>query len=341
MALTGAPVALMEGLLRAGPFEVNLAVSDNGTLLYTSGGSTGATRAYWVGRDGGAVPVDSAWDPQGTITSVALSPDGKALAVALARGAAQDIWVKQLPTGPFSRITFGDTVRFRATWSADGHSVVYISDRASGAGEPQKTRADGTGASRVLLKSPWNFGQVLESRDGRWLVLRRSLSETGNGDVFALKTGDTTPVPLLTAGAREESPALSPDGRLLAYASDESGTSEIYVRPFPDVTSARWQVSLSGGSTPVWARSGRELFYLNGRQELVAVELRPGPGFSVGEPRALFPASGYNLGGNVQVYDVTPDGRRFVMVRSLSGDGETELVLVQNWFEELRARVGK
>jgi Tol biopolymer transport system component len=137
------------------------------------------------------------------------------------------------------------------------------------------------------------------------------------------------------------SATVSPDGRWLAYSSDESGASEVYVRPFPEVASARWQASLSGGSLPVWARNGRELFYLNGRQEMMGVEVKPGPGFALGEPRLLFPAGQYTLTGTSQVYDVSADGRRFVMVRPVAGVAETELVLVQNWFEELKTRVGK
>ncbi len=290
VTLKGSPVALLEGL-RSSPFEVNLAVSTTGTLVYASGGSSGSTHPMWVSRDGTASPVDSAWDPQGPITSVALSQNGKTLAVGLVRGAAQDIWVKQLPGGPFSRVTFGDSAHFRASWSADGRSLLYLTDRGSGAGLPTMTRADGTGPPRTLASSPYNFVHVIESRDGRWLLLRRTLGEAGNGDIFAVKTGDTVLVPLLTSPAREVSPALSPDGRWLAYESDESGTSEVYVRPFPDVASARWQVSLSGGTGPIWAHSGRELFYLNGRQEMVSTEVRPGPTFSVGETRILFPAS--------------------------------------------------
>jgi hypothetical protein len=148
-------------------------------------------------------------------------------------------------------------------------------------------------------------------------------------------------VPLLTSPARETNPALSPDGKWLAYASDESGTSEVYVRPFPDVGSAKWQVSLSGGNSPIWARNGRELFHLNSRQEMVGVEIKPGPGFAVGEPKVLFPAAPFDVGGGFQLYDVTPDGKRFVMVRGTAATAETELVLVQNWFEELKARTRK
>jgi Tol biopolymer transport system component/tRNA A-37 threonylcarbamoyl transferase component Bud32 len=338
VALTGSPVALLEGV-RSGPFEVDLAVSATGTLVYASGGSSGLTRAFWVGRDGAASPVDSTWDPQGTISSVALSRDGKTLAVGLLRGAAQDIWVKQLPTGPFSRITFGDSAHFRASWSADGRSLIYITDRGTGGGLPYITRADGTGPSRALLSSPFNFVHVVQSLDGRWLLLRRGLSEVGNGDIYGVKAGDSALVPLLTSPAREASPALSPDGRWLAYESDESGTNEVYVRPFPDVGSGRWQVSLSGGNSPLWAHSGRELFYVNGRQEMVSIEVRPGATFTVGEPRVLFPATSYNITPTYALYDVAPDDRHFLMVRGVAAEAQTELILTENWFEELRARV--
>jgi Tol biopolymer transport system component len=203
------------------------------------------------------------------------------------------------------------------------------------------TRADGTGAPHLLLSSSFNFGQAVESRDGRWLLLRRVINESGSGDIFGLKAGDSTLVPLLTSSAREVSPALSPDGRWLAYSSTESGTAEIYVRPFPEVASARWQVSTSGGSEPLWAHSGRELFYLNGHREMVSADIRPGADFVVGQQRILFPAVAYSGGGTYPNYDVTPDDRRFVMVRGVTAAGESELILVENWFEELKGRMRK
>ncbi|MEP6687690.1 MAG: protein kinase [Gemmatimonadales bacterium] len=341
-ALTGAPVAVMDGMLRSGPFEMNFAVSATGTLVYTAGGSAAANNAWWVNRDGShATLMDSTWNPQGSIGNIALAPDGKSLAVSVLRGASQDIWVKQLPTGPFSRITFGDTVHFRPAWTADGRSIVYMNDIGSGAGQPTMARADGTGSPQQLLHSSFQFAQASPTADGRWIVLRRSFAESGNGDIYAVRTGDTTLVPLLTSPAREMGVSVSPDGRWLAYVSDESGVNEVYVRPFPEVAGARWQVSANGGSLPVWARSGRELFYVNGRQEMTSIELKPGPSFTVGQPRVLFPAGQYVLAGNAGLYDVSTDGRRFVMVRLADGAGEIELVVVQNWFEELKARVGK
>jgi Tol biopolymer transport system component len=185
------------------------------------------------------------------------------------------------------------------------------------------------------------FAQGFQTRDGRWLVLRRSFAEPGGGDIYAARMGDTTLVPLLTTSAREMSPAVSPDGRWLAYVSDESGQPEVYVRPFPEVATARWQVSASGGTVPVWAHSGRELFFLNGRQELTSLTLTPGPSFAVGQPRVLFPAAQYVLTGNAGVYDISPDDKRFVFVRASTGGGGTELVVVEHWFDELKGRIGK
>jgi Tol biopolymer transport system component/tRNA A-37 threonylcarbamoyl transferase component Bud32 len=337
MALTGAAVAILEGL-RSGPFELNMAVAANGTFVYATGGSSASTRAVWVNRDGTATPVDPSWDPQGTLNSLALSTDGKTLAVGVGRVGTEDVWVKQLPAGPFSRITFGDTPHFRPSWSADGRSLIYITDAGTGAGLPSMSRADGTGSQQELRSTGANFGQTFQSQDGKWLLLRRSLNEAGGGDIFAMKAGDTTLIPLLTTQARETAPALSPDGRWLAYSSDESGTLEVYVRPFPDVGSGRWQVSLNGGTAPKWSRSGRELFYINGRQEMVSAKLRPGPTFDVDQPEVLFPASSYILSNSYAIYDVAPDDSRFVMARSAAATEETEVILTQHWFEELKAR---
>jgi Tol biopolymer transport system component/tRNA A-37 threonylcarbamoyl transferase component Bud32 len=339
LALKGPPVALLEGV-RSGPFEVNFAISTTGTMVYATGGASGSTRAYWVTREGLASAVDSTWDPGGLLTAVAISPDGKTLAVSVARGGAQSVWVKQLPVGPFSRITFGDSAQFRPTWSADGRSLLYLTDRGTGGGLPYRTRADGTGPPEALIKTPFNFVGVTTSHDGRWVLVRRAATEAGNGDIYGFKLGDSVLTPLLTTQAKEVSPAISPDGRWLAYESDESSTSEVYVRPFPDVGSGRWQVSLNGGTAPRWAHSGRELFYVNGKQELVVVDVRPGPTFSAGEPKVLFSLASYSLTTNYPLYDVSPDDKRFIFVRGVTPEGGTEVVLTENWFQELKVRAG-
>jgi serine/threonine-protein kinase len=343
LALAGPPIALVEGLgVGVGGFSVDLAVSSSGTLVYTSGGSAPSQEVVWVSREGNVTRVDSAWAPQGTINSLALSPDGRAVAVGLVKDGKENIWIKQLPSGPFSRITFGDTAHMRPSWSHDGRSVLFITDRTSGAGGfPTIKRADGTGAAQALLESRYNFGELFQSSDGRWLVIRRVIGEPGDGDIYGLPAGDTTLVPLVTTSAREVAPALSPDGRWLAYASNESGNFEVYVRPFPAVASARWQVSTAGGSAPEWARDGKELIYTNGRNDLVTVEVHFNPTFQVGQQKLLFSTTQYFRGPFYQAHNLTPDGRRFLMIRQGNIAEGGELILTQNWVQELKAREKK
>jgi Tol biopolymer transport system component len=199
-------------------------------------------------------------------------------------------------------------------------------------------RADGTGATQELVTSSLNFGQALQSRDSAWLVLRRAGNEAGSGDIYAVRTGDTALKMLVGTPAAEGNPALSPDGRWLAYSSDESGASEVYVRPFPDAASARWQVSTTGGSEPIWANSGRELFYRSGKNEIMAAEIPAGPTFVVGSQRALFSAAPYLSLGFFPSYSVSPDDRRFLMIREGSSPQISELILAENWLEELTTR---
>jgi serine/threonine-protein kinase len=265
LELTGPPIALLEGVgVRAGGFSVDLALSPSGTLVYTTGGAIGARRVVSVTREGGATLVDPNWDPQGTIDAMSLSPDEKTLAVALSRNGKSDIWVKALPAGPFSRITFSDTGSTRPVWAPDGRSLLYIQDRAgSGVGPVYEHRADGTGNASLVFRGTIDWGQIVPARERRWLLLR-SAGATTAGGIFGVRQGDTTATPLVVGTTDSRFPALSPDERWLAYSSDESGTAEIYVRPFPETSSAKWQVSTAGGSQPAWSKSGRQLYYING-----------------------------------------------------------------------------
>jgi len=342
LELTGPPIALLEGVgVRTAGFNIDLVVSANGTLVYTTGGTLGSRRAVWVSREGTATTVDPAWDPQGVIESAVMSPDGKALAVSLTRSSKTDIWVKQLPTGPFSRITFGDTNSVRPTWAPDSRSVLYINDRSgSNVGSVYTHRADGTGTASLVFRSSRDFGQVAESGDGRWLLLRSAVNTTGGGDIFGARQGDTTLVPLVSSPATDLFPALSPDGRWLAYGSDESGTMEVYVRPFPETATAKWQVSSSGGSEPVWSKSGRQLYYINGKTELVAADIKSVPTFSVEQQRVLFSMAPFVRQGSIQSYDVTADESRFLMVREGEPSQQSELIVAENWLETLKGKVG-
>jgi serine/threonine-protein kinase len=342
LAVAGPPIGLLEGIgIETGGFATNLALSATGTLVYTTGSATRARQPVWVTRDGLESPVDSSWQPQGVIAAFALSPDARTLAVELQQSGNGEIWVKQIPVGPFSRLTFGDTSNIRPTWTADGRSLVYVGNAGTNGGTPTSRRADGTGTAETLLRSPFAFGQAFETKDGRWLVLRRSYFEAGSGDIYAVRKGDSTLVPLATSPATEGKAAVSPDGRWVAYVSDESGVTEVYVRPFPDAASARWQVSIAGGNDPVWAHSGRELFYRSAANVLMSVAVRPGDTFSFDQPRRLFSTQPYVAIGPIQSYDVSPDDKRFLFLRETAPNERNELIVVQNWTQEMKERARK
>ena len=142
----------------------------------------------------------------------------------------------------------------------------------------------------------------------------------------------------MTGPAAEIEPTVSPDGRWLAYASNESGQPEVYVRPFPDAGSARWQVSVAGGRDPMWSHSCKELFYWSANNKMMTVGIRPGAAFGFEQPRALFATGAYVPGGAMPTYDVSPDDKRFVMLRETSANERSEFIVVENWTSELRAR---
>ena len=190
----------------------------------------------------------------------------------------------------------------------------------------------------MLLDDEQGLEEVTYSPDGEWLVYRVGGADSDR-DLFARRMGSDTATALVVTEYDETSPAVSPDGRWLAYASNESGRYEVYVRPFPNTNDGRWLVSTDGGIEPVWAHSGRELFY-KGSGNFMVVEVLTGTTFVTGERRALFSAQGYRPSVLHQFYDVTPDDQRFVMIRNPAGEDAGELIVVENFFEELKAKVG-
>ena len=191
-----------------------------------------------------------------------------------------------------------------------------------------------------MVRADRSLGEGLPSPDGNWLVLRSTYSAAGSGDIAAFRMGaDTAPRPLLETEFMEVTPTLSPDGRLLAYVSNESGRPEVYVRPFPDVDGARWQVSTQGGWSPLWAHIGKELFFRGSNSpDMYAVEGQTSPTFVVGETRTLFQTIA-ELGLVVRLYAVSPDDQRFLMLYPPHGRGDVQLVRVENFLEELKETV--
>jgi Tol biopolymer transport system component len=318
-----------------------LAVSASGSLVYVRGtGGFPENTIVRVSRAGDATPFDTTW--HGEFNSFAMSPDGRRIAVS-ARGAnGLNIWVKQLERGPFTRLTFGGTDR-RPLWSPDGRSVAFIHDSAN-TSVVYARPADGSGQDRLLVRIDRQVQEAEWSRDGRWIVVRTDNAAAGVGDLVALRVGgDSAPVPLVATPLTELHPAVSPDGRWLAYASNQSGfTNEVYVRPFGEASGGRWQVSNGGGSQPVWAPNGRELFYLDGQARLMAAQVESGPTFAVGNLTPLFEASRFIRDDFHQSYGVTPDGRSFLFAmarQQAGGAGSTRLVWVDHWFSEVRDRL--
>ena len=349
LELTGEATALVEGVGVRVAGSLDLALSATGTLVYVTGSSSGGlARAVWVSRDGAVTPVDPDWlfDPGLPEVGVELSPDGTELAVKINTEAGEDIWVKQLDRGPLSRLTFHEAVDRRPRWTADGRRIMFTSRRA-GQYDLHVRRADGTGPTELLLDLEQPILEVQRAPDGEWFVLRLGgvSGVTGIRDLVGLRQGDSVTVPLAVEPYDEKGAALSPDGRWLAYESNETGRNEIYVRPFPNAADGKWQVSADGGINPRWAHSGRELFYVNGAQRMVAAAVQTSAGFRVGERQVLFSIADRNIfaGANYAGWDVGSDDQRFLMVQI---GGETagvrnELIVVENFFEELKAKVGK
>jgi serine/threonine-protein kinase len=338
LSVTGTPVPLFDGVAYMTVAQMTIAPS--GTLAYLAGSpSENLLEAVWVSRDGRPVPVDSAWSfRSGGTSGWALSPDGKRLAVSIrTEQSNEDIWIKELDRGPLSRLTFADNSDIRPRWTPDGRTVTFLSDRA-GNFDLFERRADGTGADSLMLDLQQPVFEAAWSHDGQWIVLRAGAA--GARNIFALRVGqDTLPRPLLAGPYDEEQPALSPDGRWLAYVSDETGRPEVFVRPFPGVESGKWQVSTAGGTSPVWAHSGRALFFVSGARELVSQALLPGAAFQRGEQKALFSTASFTQLIASSFFDVSPDGQRFLMVRPKTGPGaEPGLVpvVVENWLEEAK-----
>ncbi len=333
---TGPPVAMADGVSTRIDGALDLTTSETGTLMYVAGlGGEAPNDLAWVDRNGRASAVDTAW--VGQFFTPRISPDQRYLAIAMVGDAARDLWIKQLDDGPEARLTFPAGQDHRPWWTPDGRYVYFVTERGDSR-DLYRKRADGIGGAEVVLDLETPVNQAFLTPDGEWLVYRTGRID--NLDIYAKRlTGDTTPMPIANESTiNEHTPTLSPDGRWLAYIGDESGRWELYVRPFPNVDDGRWLVSSDGASEPVWANSGREIFYKNAENELVVAEVIPSTTFVVGQKQVLFSLEGYYNYEFHPQYDISSDDQRFLMVRVRDGGVIGDLIVVDNWFTELKAR---
>jgi serine/threonine-protein kinase len=342
LATTGPPVQVLDNLIP----RQQIGISRTGTLVYgrQAGPALGAEFVR-LDRTGTVTRIDSSW--YGDFTNGEFSPTGDRFATSVGiRTGNQSIWIKQLDTGAFSRLTSGQTDR-RPTWSPDGQTIAFVHDSAL-VGQVYTQPADGSRPAARFLGLDRGIQEVDWSPDGQWLVVRTDNGEAGAGDILAIPTsGDATAINVVATPAPEYYPVVSPDGRWIAYTSEVSGKPEVYINRFPSGDGGRRQVSLNGGIQPRWSADGRELYYIasrvlsttNAAGTMTAAELRLGEGVEVIARRELFQTDGFGFEGIHQSYDIDPrDGRfSFRRVRQDTASGSAPgLVRINNWPAVLR-----
>ena len=345
----GTPVSVLPRVVTTTFGAGNYAVAADGTLVYvdtpgtTSGVGSGADRTLvWVDRAAREEPLTA---PPRAYMHPRLSPDGTRIAVSI-QDQEQDTWMWDLRRGgPLTRLTFTPGVDWFPLWTPDGSRIVFSSAGEGGGISLFWMPADGTGKPERLTSGDLHFATGL-SPDGTRVVFYQN-TQTARGDLLTVSLeGDHRVEPLLQTPFDEQEGTISPDGRWIAYESDSSGQNEIYVSPFPAITSGIRQVSTAGGRRPLWARDGQELFYLaqtagtTSTLMRVPVEVRSTV-WSAGTPVALFQGR-YHTGTQGRTYDVSPDGRRFLMVKEAGADqsdARPHIIVVQHWFEELKRLV--
>lgn len=345
LELTGAAVPILDGVMRAnssGPSS-QWGFSRSGSLVYVPGNISSEAELVWVDRRGTAQPLRV---PVRDYAIPRLSPDGGRLAITIFEN-KPDIWVYDVRRETLTRLTF-EGYNWNPVWTPDGTRVTFTSYN-NGSSHLFLKPADGSGAeeelgsAEVATLTPQSW-----SPDGQVLTLSGLQASTRSWDVWMLsREGKSSP--LLQTRFTEGSGTLSPDGRWLAYVSNESGAYQVYVQPFPG-PGRKWQVSTEGGTEPVWGRNGRELFYRSGRK-MMAVDITTGAAFGAANPKMLFEAE-YEPMTTVfagQNYDVTPDGQHFIMVRGKETTAASnnpfmsrsaqQINVVLNLFEEFERRV--
>src|SRR5688500_8454426 len=342
--VTGGPVSLVEGVGDAGNTTgaAHYSVAANGSLVYASVAGGGGTPVsfVWVDRSGRETPVAARARPYQEFN---LSPDGNRIAVRVL-DSMQDVWIYDLTRQTETRLTFDEAVEVFPTWTPDGRRVAF-----GGNGVALSARAaDGTGATQVLAESGQDQNRVPQSftPDGQTLIFELRGQGVKLNAVGLDGKRMVTPLFHEATGAQRNA-VLSPDGRWLAYESDESGTPEVYVRPFPDVNAGRWQVSAGGGRWPIWhpRAGGRELFYASPKG-LMSLSAVTSPTFTPGRVSLMFETAAYtsaNVVNSNRRLAVSPDGQRFLFQKAAAtaeaGQETQSLLFVENWIEELKQRV--
>jgi serine/threonine-protein kinase len=334
----GEPAVVVSNIATRGTGATDFAVSKTGTLVYAPGSADVEARRslVWVDRRGAETPLPT---PNRSYFALRLSPDGTRAAVDI-RDQDRDIWVLDIGRETLSRLSFSRGLDTFPVWTPDGRSIVY--SRAAG-GSLLIRPADGTGQERALGGDGYlQFAQSFMP-DGKRLLVTQQRS---SNDLALLNLDPSGGETTVVDGPFTDGPGdISPDGRWLAYQSNESGQDQVYVRPLDTQAGGRVQVSPAGGGKPVWAHNQRELFYLDAAGGLTAVPVSTAGSFTAGPPVKIS-STRYFSANQARSYDVTPDGRRFLFIKG--GDVSANpavtpvsLVVTLNWLDEIRAKLPK
>ena len=340
LEVTGSPVPVLPSVTIFPGGAVQLAVSDNGTLVHgIAPASGGGQRFTWIEMDGTRtdLPLEA---QQGAVNTARISPDGLRLTYGIT--GTTDVFVYHFGTGALTEVT-GDVEGYAPVWSADGSSL-YFATRAG----LYRTTPDGS-AAPVQVSRSFVGPIVAASPDGTRVVVQ---DITGEGQpnllVARLDEEPFAPQPYLRAGWHEESGVVSPEGNWLAYSSSEGGDHDIWIRAFP-VPGTATRVSSEGGYEPTWSPDGSAIYYLDGQGSMMRRDVRLGETAEVGEQQRLFSVAGTSATPHFfRMYDIHPDGDRFIFVTTADVEQATfqevqgigPVVVVVNWFEELRRRMG-
>jgi eukaryotic-like serine/threonine-protein kinase len=327
----------------------NYSVSPRGDLVFVPGGlATAASQRrnlVWVDRKGRETTIPA---PPRSYALGRIDPEGTRIALDI-RDQTNDVWIWDISRQTLTPLNRDPAQDMSPLWTPDGKRVLFASTRGGGNPNLYWQAADGTGAAERLTNAQRNQFPTSISPDGNTVVLFGAAGPAT--DIFSvdLRESGGPQKPLVSTPAYDFGGEISPDGKWLAYHSNESGEPQVYVRPFPNVQDRRWPISTTGGTRAAWARSGRELFYLDkdGLLTVVAVQQTPQGTFSAGAPAKVLNAK-YHLGTSVlgldlRAYDVSPDGQRFLMIKDdAERSGASQLpsmVVVLDWLKELKARL--
>ncbi|HEX8028541.1 MAG TPA: hypothetical protein VF491_08770, partial [Vicinamibacterales bacterium] len=349
VAVLGDSVSVVEPVAIGTTGAANYSVSPGGDLAFVPEGGTAATarrQLVWVDRTGRETVIGA---PPRSYAVARIAPDGRRV-VLDTRDQANDIWIWDIDRQTLTSLNRDPAGDMSPLWTPDGKRVIWTSTRGGGNPNLYWQAADGAGAAERLTENVSNQFPTAISHDGKTVVVFGA--GTGSApDLYTLNVDEPgrPQKPLMSTPASEAGAEISPDGRWLAYHSNESGEPQVYVRPFPNVQDGRFQISTTGGTRAAWARNGRELFYLDKDGLLTVVAIQPAPpgNFSAGAPTKILNTRYYlgasSLGLDLRAYDVAPDGQRFLMIKDDAERNEPaqlrSMVVVLDFLQELKARL--